>query len=131
MPKVDLVFWDRRGRLADESRLQFESSGATIHDVADEREFLSVLQRTTCPAVILGRTTVGDKIADAISAAAAKDGWIIIVGRGCADEQRRDLDLGARLFLDETTNRRVWIATVHRLLNSLQDRLQRRASSTL
>jgi hypothetical protein len=129
MPRTTFIFWERRGRLAAEARTHVQSAAA-IQEVGDEREFLAALQRSTFPVVILERLAAGDRIADAIAAAALKDAWIIVVGAGSADERRRDLDLGARFILTENSTRRAWGAMVRRLLQSSSDRLLRRTSPT-
>jgi len=130
MPKTKFIFWERRGRFAAEARTHVQSAAATIHEVEDEREFLAALQQSTIPIVILERLAVGDRIADAIAAAASKDAWIIVVGAGSADERRRDYDLGARFILTENSTRRAWGAMVRRLLQSSSDQLPRRTSPT-
>jgi DNA-binding NarL/FixJ family response regulator len=128
MPRIKFIFWERRGRLAAEARPQLDS--AMIVEVRDEREFLTALQQSTIPIVILERLAVGDSVADTIAAAASKDAWIIVVGAGSADERRRDLDLGVRFILTENSSRRAWSMLVRRLLQSLQDRLPRHTSPT-
>ena len=130
MPRTKLIFWERRGRLAAEGRTHVQSAAAAIQEVGDEREFLAALHQATFPVVILERLAAGDRIADAIAAAASKDAWIIVVGAGSADERRRDLDLGARFILTENSTRRAWGAMVRRLLQSSSDRLPRRTSPT-
>ena len=118
MPKTKFIFWERRGRLAAEARSHLQTAPAAILEVRDEREFLAALQRSPFPVVILERSVVGDKSADAIAAAAAKDAWIVVIGPGTPDESRRDLDLGARLLFHDIPDRRTWGATLRRLMAS-------------
>ena len=125
MPPIAVIIWERRSRLAVDARRLLADVPAKVMEVRDEREFRAALQAASFPIVVLDRTAAGDKLPDALIAAAMTESWTVVVGPGSADEKRRDRDLGANLLLADVPDRLVWGGTLRRLVRLLRGRTGR------